>query len=232
MREEFSRAALVLGDAALEKLNQSRVLVFGVGGVGGYVCEALARGGVGTIGVVDNDAVALSNVNRQILATHQSVGRAKTDVAKERILSINPDATVRVYSTFFLPETADEIDFTCYDYVVDAIDTVSGKIEIVLRANAAGVPVISCMGTGNKVDPTAFKVADIFKTSVCPLAKVMRKELRARGVKKLKCVYSEEEPKNAVEPTVGQRRVPGSVSFVPGVAGLILAGEVIKDLIG
>lgn len=232
MREEFSRAALVLGDAALEKLNQSRVLVFGVGGVGGYVCEALARGGVGTIGVVDNDVVARSNVNRQILAVQQSVGRAKTDVAKERILAINPNATVRVYPTFFLPETASEIDFSCYDYVVDAIDTVSGKIEIVLRANAAGVPVISCMGTGNKLDPTAFKVADIFKTSVCPLAKVMRKELRARGVKRLKCVYSEEEPKCVAEPSDGQRRVPGSVSFVPGVAGLILAGEVIKDLIG
>ncbi len=220
----------------MNKLAASRVAVFGVGGVGGYTVEALARSGVGTIDIIDNDTVSESNINRQIIATVDTVGKLKVDVAKERILSINPDATVNVYPTFYTPETADTFDFTNYDYVVDAIDTVTGKISLVMKANEAGVPIISSMGAGNKLDATAFEVTDIYKTSVCPLAKVMRKELKDRGVKKLKVVYSKEMPTKPianpdVEVMPGKRQVPGSISFVPSVVGLIIAGEVIKDII-
>lgn len=226
MKDEFyERTALLLGTEGVEKLKKASVCVFGVGGVGGYVVEALVRAGVGSLALVDNDTVAYSNLNRQIIATVKDVGRQKTDVVRERVHSINPDCNVTVFPTFFLKDT--EFDFTPYDYVVDAIDTVSGKIGIVLGAQAAGVPVISSMGAGNKLDPTKFQVADITKTKVCPLAKVMRKLCKDNGVKHLKVVYSEEEP---VVPPVNGERVPGSVSFVPSVAGLIIAGEVIKDL--
>lgn len=244
MREEFCRTEMILGRAAMDRLARSRVAVFGVGGVGGYVCEALTRSGIGALDLIDKDKVALSNINRQIIATQETVGREKTDVMRERILSINPEAVVRVYPCFFLPENADRFPFAEYDYVVDAVDTVTAKIELVLRAQAAGVPVISSMGAGNKLDPTAFCVADIYETKVCPLARVMRRELKKRKVEHLKVVYSEEEPlktsKNLSEYTAGgeaaegetmRRAVPGSVAFVPSVAGLILAGEVVKDLV-
>lgn len=249
MQNQFSRTELIFGKEAMEKLASSRVAVFGVGGVGGYVAEALARSGVGAIDLIDNDKVCLSNINRQIVATRKTVGRYKTDVAAERIAEINPDARVRVYKTFFMPEMADEFDFSAFDYVVDAIDTVTGKIALVTCAEAANVPIISSMGAGNKVDPTAFEVADIYQTSVCPLARVMRRELKKRGVKKLKVVYSKEEPV-AVRAIAedngetlgdglteagqkgGRKQVPGSTAFVPSVAGLIIAGEVIKDLTG
>ena len=235
MKADLSRTELILGKEAIKKLNSSRVAVFGVGGVGGYVAEALARSGVGTIDLVDSDTVAPSNVNRQIYALTSTLGMFKTEAAAHRIADIDPDIRVIEHRVFFLPETADSFDFSEYDYVVDAVDTVSAKIEIVMRAEAAGTPVISAMGAGNKIDPTAFEVADIYNTSVCPLARVMRTELRRRGIKKLKVVYSKEPPlspdKSEAEDVPGRRAVPGSVSFVPGVAGLIIAGEVIKDLI-
>lgn len=239
MLSQFSRTELLIGKEGMERLSNSRVAVFGVGGVGGYTVEALARSGIGELDLIDNDQVALTNLNRQIIATTKTLGRDKVDVAKERVLEINPDAKVNSYKKFYLPETKEEFDFTKYDYVVDAIDTVSGKIALVEQAKEAGVPIISSMGAGNKLDPTAFRVADIYKTSVCPLAKVMRRELKKRGIRKLKVVYSEEMPivpeKNAemeqAEPTQ-KRQVPGSVAFVPSVVGLIIAGEVIKDLAG
>lgn len=245
----FSRTELMFGKEGMEKLARSRVIVFGIGGVGGYTVEALARSGVGRIDLVDDDRVCLTNVNRQIFATRKTVGRFKVEVAAERIAEINPLAEVHTYRTFFTPETQDQFDFSAYDYVVDAIDTVSGKIALVLCAQAAGTPVISCMGAGNKLDPTAFEVADVYSTSVCPLARVMRTELKKRGVKSLKVVYSREKPltpieseeisckKNCVCPpgTVRKctvrRQIPASNAFVPSVAGLIIAGEVVKDLI-
>ena len=217
----------------MDILRRSRVAVFGVGGVGGYVVEALARSGIGSLDLVDNDTVAPSNLNRQIIATQSTIGEYKVDAAKKRVLDINPDCTVRVYQTFFLPETEDEFDFTQYDYVVDAIDTVKGKLALAQKAQKADTPIISAMGAGNKLDPTAFEVADIYKTSFCPLARVMRYECRKRGIKKLKVVYSKEAPvrpvKDSGEDSV-RRDTPGSVSFVPSVAGLIIAGEVVKDL--
>lgn len=236
MKEQYSRSELLLGSEAMDKLKNSRVAVFGVGGVGGFAVEALARCGVGTLDLIDNDTVSITNINRQIIALHSTIGKLKTEVAAERVHDIDPDIKVNVHSCFFMPDTADSFDFTQYDYVVDAIDTVTGKIEIIMRAKAAGVPVISAMGTGNKLDPAAFRVTDIYKTKGCPLARVMRRELKKRGVEKLKVVYSEEEPitprNSSEEPQNGRRSVPGSVSFVPSVAGLILAGEVIKDIIG
>ena len=243
MREEFSRTEMLLGADAMDRLARSRVAVFGVGGVGGYVCEALARSGVGALDLIDKDKVAVSNINRQIIATRETVGREKTDVMRERILSINPEEQVRVYPCFFLPENADSFPFGEYDYVVDAVDTVTAKIELVMRAKDAGVPVISSMGAGNKLDASRFEVADIYQTSVCPLAKVMRRELKKRGVESLKVVYSKEEARKpcvtpeeqeACEAPAGRARraAPGSVAFVPPVAGLILAGEVVCDLTG
>lgn len=283
MREEFSRTEMLLGADAMDRLARSRVAVFGVGGVGGYVCEALARSGVGALDLIDKDKVAVSNINRQIIATRETVGREKTEVMRERILSINQDAVVRVYPCFFLPENADRFPFSEYDYVVDAVDTVTAKIELVMRAKDAGVPVISSMGAGNKLDATAFRVADIYETKVCPLARVMRRELKKRKVEHLKVVYSEEKPivpaeeygadghdgygEATAEPVLGEgaagrnsegaqleagfshdgapgqtaeggksnvvrRQMPGSVAFVPSVAGLIIAGEVVKDLVG
>lgn len=250
MLNQFSRTELLFGKEAMEKLNQARVAVFGIGGVGGYTVEALARSGIGTFDIFDDDKVCLTNINRQIIATRKTVGKYKVEVMKERILDINPQAVVNVHQTFYTPEVADQYDFSQYSYVVDAIDTVTGKIELVMRANQCNVPIISCMGAGNKLDPTKFEVADIYKTSVCPLAKVMRKELRVRGVKKLKVVYSKELPTKPVEdmaiscrshcicpPDVQRkctdnRQIPGSTAFVPSVAGLIIAGEVIKDLTG
>ena len=240
MKEQFARTQLLLGADGLEKLARARVAVFGVGGVGGYVVEALARSGVGAFDLIDNDTVCLSNLNRQIIATQNTIGQYKVDVMKERILSINPEAVVNARRCFYLPETADQFDFSEYSYVVDAVDTVTAKIDIILQAQKAGVPVMSSMGAGNKLDPTKFQVADIYKTSICPLAKVMRRELKKRGVKKLKVVYSTEEaltpmtedlaPKEEGECT-SRRSTPGSVAFVPSVAGLIIAGEVIIDLI-
>lgn len=233
MKKQFERTALLLGEAAVEKLAEARVAVFGVGGVGGYAVEALARSGIGGFVLTDSDTVSESNINRQIIATHSTVGRYKTEVMKERILEINPEARVETRQCFFLPENADSFDFTEYSYVVDAVDTVSAKLEIIMRAKAAGVPVISSMGAGNKLDAAGFKVSDIYDTRVCPLARVMRRELKKRGIDSLKAVYSEEEP---IKPLAeisegGKRTLPGSVAFVPSVAGLVLAGEVIKDLI-
>ena len=248
MLTQFSRTELLLGKEAMDKLANSKVAVFGVGGVGGYVCEALARSGVGSFDLIDDDKVCLTNLNRQIIATRKSVGKYKTDVMKERILDINPDAKVEMHKCFFLPENADEFPFDSYDYVVDAVDTVTAKIELVLQSQKKGVPIISSMGAGNKLDGSMFQVADIYKTKVCPLAKVMRRELKKRGVKKLKVVYSEEQPvrpledmsiscrTNCICPPGAQhkcterRDIPGSVAFVPSVAGLIIAGEVVKDL--
>ena len=235
MIDAFSRTELLMGRDAMARLAKARVAVFGVGGVGGYCVEALARAGVGAIDLIDDDTVSPSNLNRQIIALHSTVGRYKVDVMAERIRDINPDCEVRTYKTFFLPETEDQFDFTQYDYVVDAIDTVKGKLALVMKAKEANVPILSAMGAGNKLDPTAFEVADISKTSVCPLARIMRKELGKRGVKHLKVVYSRELP--AETGPEGEKRgtadrpVPGSVSFVPSVAGLIAAGEVIRDLI-
>lgn len=228
----FSRTTMLIGEAAVEKLKRVRVAVFGVGGVGGYAIEALARAGVGAIDLIDNDRVSESNINRQIIALHSTVGRLKTDVMKERLLDINPQMDVRTHNVFFLPENADEFDFSGYDYVVDAIDTVSGKIALIERAKKANVPVISCMGTGNKTNPSAFVVADIEKTSVCPLARVMRRELKKRGISGVKVVYSTEEPHepSGTKSETG-KPVPASISFVPPVAGLLLASAVIKDLI-
>lgn len=236
MENWLSRTELLLGAGAAEKLARSRVAVFGIGGVGGAAVEALARSGVGALDLIDSDTVQLTNLNRQLIATRDTLGMFKTDAAEARIVAINPDCLVTKHRLFFLPETADRFDFTEYDYVVDAIDTVSGKLGLVLAAKAAGVPIISAMGAGNKLDPTAFRVADIHKTSGCPLARVMRRELKKRGVDRLKVVYSEEEPVKPFEseetPPEGRRSVPGSCAFVPPVMGLIIAGEVIKDLIG
>lgn len=232
MDEKFGRAGMLLGEAAMDRLAQARVAVFGLGGVGGYAAEALARGGIGSLDLIDKDRVSISNINRQIIATVQSLGKYKVQAMQERILAINPQAQVRAYSCFFLPETAGQFDFREYDYVVDAVDTVTAKIHLALKAQEAGTPIISSMGTGNKLDPTQFEVADLFQTSVCPLARVMRRELKKRGVGQLKVVYSKEEalaPLEEIREESG-RIVPGSVSFVPSVAGLILAGEVIKDL--
>lgn len=248
MKEEFCRTEMLLGSGAMEKLARSRVAVFGVGGVGGYVCEALARSGVGALDLVDKDKVAVSNINRQIIATRETVGREKVDVMRERILSINPEALVRVYPCFFLPENADSFPFEEYDYVVDAVDTVTAKIELVMRARDAGVPIISSMGAGNKLDATAFRVADIYETKVCPLARVMRRELKKRHVEHLKVVYSEEKPivpageykadahgeqdAEIANEEMRGKSIPGSTAFVPSVAGLIIVGEVVKDLAG
>ena len=239
MINQFSRTELLVGREAMNTLQNARVAVFGVGGVGGYTVEALARSGVGALELIDNDTVSLTNLNRQIIALHSTVGRAKVEVCRERILDINPECRVTIHQTFFLPETSDRFDFSQYDYVVDAIDTVKGKLELALKAQEAGVPIISSMGAGNKLDPTAFEVCDISKTSVCPLARVMRLECRKRGIKKLKVVYSKEQ---AVRPfadiaaevreeDVVRRDIPGSMAFVPSVAGLIIAGEVIKELL-
>ena len=235
MIEQFSRTEILLGEEAMTRLYGAKVAVFGVGGVGGYVVEALARCGIGRLDLCDSDTVSVSNINRQILATHSTVGMLKVEAAKRRIADINPACEVRTYPFFYLPDTADRFDFTEYDYIVDCIDTVTGKLQLVERAVAAGTPIICSMGTGNKLDPAAFQVADISKTSMCPLARIMRKELKKRGIHHLKVVYSQEE---ALTPTgweeeaaaIGKRQIPGSVSFVPGAAGLILAGEVIKDL--
>lgn len=240
--EKFIRTKMLLGEESMEKLKNAKVAVFGVGGVGGYVAEALARSGIGAFVLVDKDTVSLSNINRQIIATLKTVGRDKTDVMCERIHDINPEAQVEVRKCFYLPETADEFDFSEYTYVVDAVDTVTAKLEIIMRAKVAGVPVISSMGAGNKLDPTKFEVADIYKTHTCPLAKVMRRELKKRGIEKLKVVYSSEEPLKPAEliEQAGDgadkmsgfvKAAPGSVAFVPSVAGLIIAGEVIKDIV-
>ena len=229
MDNQFTRTEMLFGKEAMDKLAISRVAVFGIGGVGGFTVEALARSGVGAIDIIDSDKVALSNINRQIIATRKTVGKYKVDVCAERIADINPDCKVTAYKTFYMPETADEFDFKKYDYIVDAIDTVTGKIAIIENAKKCGVPVISCMGAGNKLDPTAFEVVDIYKTSVCPLAKVMRRELKRRGIDSLKVVYSKEEP---AKPDTNGERIPASCAFVPSVAGLIIAGEVIKDLTG
>ena len=236
MQDQYSRTQLLLGAEAMEKLHHARVAVFGIGGVGGYTVEALARSGVGALDLIDDDKVCLTNLNRQIIATRSTVGQYKVDVAEQRIHDIDPNIKVTTYKTFFTPETQDQFDFTQYDYVVDAIDTVTGKIALVVKAKEAGVPIICAMGAGNKVDPTAFRVADIYETSVCPLARVMRSELRKRGVTHLKVVYSKEPPlvprEKAKSDAPGRRSVPGSISFCPSVAGLILAGEVIRDLLG
>lgn len=248
MLNEFSRAQLLLGEEHMQSLKDARVAVFGIGGVGGYTVEALARCGVGAFDLIDDDKVCLTNINRQIIATRKTVGKYKVDVMKERILDINPKAEVTVHKCFYLPETADQFDFTQYAYVVDAVDTVTAKIDIIMKAKEAGVPVISCMGAGNKLDPTKFEVTDIYKTTMCPLAKVMRRELKKRGVKKLTVVYSKEKPtrpledmsmscrSNCICPPGAQRKctdrrdIPGSLSFVPSVAGLIMAGEIVKNL--
>lgn len=233
MSETFIRTELLLGEDGVAALQRARVAIFGIGGVGGYVAEALARSGVGAFVLVDRDVVSISNINRQIIATTRTVGKPKAELMRDRILEINPEARVEVRNCFFLPENAAEFDFTAYSYVVDAVDTVTAKLEIVTRAGEAGVPVISSMGAGNKLDPTRFEVADIYETSVCPLARVMRRELKKRGVDRLKVVYSREEaltPKQILSDE-SKRVIPGSVAFVPSVAGLILAGEVVKDLI-
>ena len=250
MLNQFSRTELLLGQEGMEKLYRARVAVFGIGGVGGYTVEALARSGVGTLDLIDDDKVCLTNLNRQIFATRKTVGQYKVDVAQQRILEINPKAVVHTWKTFYAPQTAELFDFSQYDYVVDAIDTVTGKLELVEQAEKAGVPIISSMGAGNKMDPTAFEVADIYETSVCPLARVMRKELKKRGIKKLKVVYSKEPPMTPIEDMAiscrtncicppgterkctQRRQVPGSNAFVPPVVGLIIAGEVVKDLTG
>lgn len=237
---KFARTKLLLGQDGIDKLQASRVAVFGVGGVGGYVCEALVRSGIGTFDIIDNDKVCESNINRQIIATTKTIGRDKVDVMRERMQDINPDVTVNIHKCFFLPENADEFPFEEYDYVVDAVDTVTAKIALVMKCKEKNVPIISSMGAGNKLDASAFKVSDIYKTKVCPLAKVMRHELKKRGVKKLKVVYSEELPLTPIndgtnvcekeDSTIVKRATPGSVAFVPSVAGLIIAGEVVKDL--
>jgi tRNA A37 threonylcarbamoyladenosine dehydratase len=248
MLNQFSRTELLLGKDAMEKLKNSRVAVFGIGGVGGYVCEALVRSGVGAFDLIDDDKVCLTNLNRQIIATRKTVGQYKAEVMMQRMLDINPDADIRVHKCFYLPENADEFPFDEYDYVVDAVDTVTAKISIIMKAQELKIPVISSMGAGNKLDASQFRVADIYKTRVCPLAKVMRRELKKRGVKKLKVVYSEEQPTRPIDDMAiscrtncicppgakhkctERRDIPGSVAFVPSVAGLIIAGEVVKDL--
>ncbi len=250
MQGQFERTEMLIGKAGMEKLKRARVAVFGIGGVGGYVVEALARSGVGRLDLIDHDKVALSNLNRQIIATVQTIGQYKVDVAKNRILSINPEAEVCTYRTFYMPDTSEQFDFSQYDYVVDAIDTVTGKIALVEQSQRAGVKIISSMGAGNKMDAAAFQVADIYETSVCPLAKVMRRELKKRGIPRLKVVYSQEKPMAPIQygeqeedekkcppdefeicQTTKRRQTPGSNAFVPSVAGLIIAGEVVKDLI-
>ncbi|MEE1013378.1 MAG: tRNA threonylcarbamoyladenosine dehydratase [Clostridia bacterium] len=248
MLNQFSRTELLLGKEAMEKLAKARVAVFGIGGVGGYTVEALIRSGVGAVDLIDDDKVCLTNINRQIYATRKTVGKYKVDVAAERIAEINPDAQVRTFKTFYMPDTAEQFHFEVYDYIVDAIDTVTGKLELVVNAEKAGTPIISSMGAGNKMDPTAFEVTDIYKTSVCPLAKVMRYELKRRGIRKLKVVYSKEKPMTPIDDMANscrtncicppgtarkctqRRQVPGSNAFVPSVVGLIIAGEVIKDI--
>ncbi len=241
MNNQFSRTELLFGKEAIKKLSECRVAVFGIGGVGGYTVEALARSGVGNIDLIDDDKVSLSNINRQIIATHRTLGMYKVDAAEERILDINPDVRVVKHKVFYTPQNADDFDFSQYDYVVDAIDTVSGKIALAEKAQKSQTPVISSMGAGNKIDPAAFEVADIYKTSVCPLARVMRRELKKRKIKKLKVVYSKEQPfvptqdemqSRMQEENINRRQIPASNAFVPSVAGLIIAGEVIKDLIG
>ena len=250
MLNQFSRTQLLFGEKGMEKLYQARVAVFGIGGVGGYTVEALARSGVGELDLIDDDRVCLTNVNRQIFATRKTIGQYKVDAAEERILEINPNAVLHKYKTFYAPQTAEQFDFSRYDYIVDAIDTVTGKLELVEQAEKAGVPVISSMGAGNKVDPTAFEVADIYETSVCPLARIMRHELKKRGIKKLKVVYSKEPamtpiddmsiscrthcicPPGTARKCTQRRQVPGSNAFVPSVVGLIIAGDVVKDLSG
>ena len=229
MNEQLSRSAMLLGDEAIRRLRRARVAVFGIGGVGGYVVEALARSGVGALELVDADRVCLSNLNRQIIALHSTLGQYKADVAAARVRDIDPDCAVTARRCFFMPDTAGDFDFTRYDYVVDAIDTVAGKLELIERASAAGVPVICAMGAGNKLDPTRFEVADLSRTSVCPLARVMRRECRRRGIEGVKVVYSKETPVEPAEQPDG-KAVPGSVAFVPSVMGLIIAGEVIRDL--
>lgn len=232
MNNKFSRTEMLIGKDALATLSKMRVAVFGAGGVGGYVIEALARSGVGAIDVIDNDTVSESNLNRQIIALTSTIGRLKTETVRKRVLDINPDCSVTCFETFVLPENINKFDFSVYDYIVDAIDTVSGKIAIIEKAHSEGIPVISSMGTGNKLDPTKFRITDINKTSVCPLARVMRYELKKRGIKKLKVLFSEEEPiKINSEEKINGKIPPGSISFVPSVAGLIIGGEVIKDLI-
>lgn len=246
--EAFVRTELLLGRDAIERLQQARVAVFGLGGVGGYVVEALARSGVGALDLIDHDTVSVSNLNRQIFALHSTIGRDKADVAKERVLDINPDIQVTLWKTFYLPDTADQFDLSQYDYIVDAIDTVTGKLELIEQAQRAGTPIISSMGAGNKMDASAFEVTDIYKTSVCPLARVMRRELKKRGIKKLKVVYSKEPPITPLDDMsiscrthcicppgtarkcTQRRQVPGSNAFVPAAVGLIVAGEVVKDL--
>ena len=248
MLNQFSRTQLLFGEDGMERLYHARVAVFGIGGVGGYTVEALARSGIGTLDLIDDDRVCLTNLNRQILATRKTVGQYKVDVAEQRIREINPNAVVHTYKTFYAPQTAEQFDFSQFDYVVDAIDTVTAKLKLVEQAQKAGVPIISCMGAGNKVDPTAFEVADIYKTSVCPLARIMRRELRKRGIQKLKVVYSKEPaimpiedmsiscrthcicPPGTARKCTQRRQVPGSNAFVPAAAGMVLAGEVVKDL--
>lgn len=230
MENQFSRTELLLGSEGMERLKNARVAVFGVGGVGGYAVEALVRSGVGTIDIFDNDTVSLTNLNRQIIAAHDTIGRYKVEVMRERALSINPDVIINAHNCFYMPENADKYDFSVYDYIIDAVDTVTAKLEIIIRANEAKVPIISCMGAGNKLDASAFKVADIYKTSVCPLARTMRCELKKRGIKKLQVVYSEEKPIKAVSDENNGRHAPGSVVFAPSVAGMIAAGEVIRAL--
>lgn len=244
MLTQFSRTELLLGSEAMDILEKSKVAIFGIGGVGGYVCEALARSGIGEFDLIDNDTVCLTNLNRQIIATRRTVGQYKVDVMKDRILQINPDAVVNIHKCFFLPQNSDDFIFEEYDYVVDAVDTITAKLEIIMKAKENNVPVISSMGAGNKLDATAFKVADIYDTKVCPLAKVMRRELKKRSVEDLKVVYSEEMPVKLQEQSQSanesiqkkdddstlRKAVPGSIAFVPSVAGLIIAGEVVKDL--
>ena len=234
MPDIFSRTRLLLGDEALDRLKAARVAVFGIGGVGGFITEALARSGIGALDLIDSDRVCESNINRQIIALHSTVGMYKTEAAAARVKDISPDCTVTLHNTFFLPENRASFDFSQYSYVADAIDTVSGKLALAECAQAAGIPVISCMGAGNKLDPTKFEVADIYETSVCPLARVMRTECRKRGIKKLKVVYSKEKPVTPAETafTEGGKAIPGSLAFVPSVAGLIIAGEIIKDITG
>ena len=242
MLTQFSRSQLLLGKEAMDRLKNTRVAVFGVGGVGGFVCEALVRTGIGAFDLIDDDKVCLTNLNRQIIATHKTVGQYKVDAMKERMEDINPDVDVRTYKCFFLPENQDDFPFAEYDYVVDAVDTVTAKIALVMKCQEAGVPIISSMGAGNKLEASAFKVADIYKTNVCPLAKVMRRELKKRGVKKLKVVYSEEKTISPSQEDIvssgsqdeisKKRALPGSLAFVPSTAGLIIAGEVVKDLTG
>lgn len=232
MKEELSRTALLLGDDAMERLKNATVAIFGVGGVGGYVAEALARSGVGKLVLTDNDVVSVSNINRQIIALHSTIGRPKVEVLGERLKDINPDIKLELHQSFYLPETHDDYDFEAYDYVVDCVDTVAAKIDIIMESKAAGTPVISSMGAGNKLDPARFEIADIYKTSVCPLARVMRYEMKKRGVKRLKVVFSKETPMKVSAPLEdnARRSIPGSIAFVPAAAGLVLAAEIVKDL--